>query len=138
MKRLFIALTLACGLAACSTALTPRDVVLRAADAEGEPVLVTMDLRVAAFGSDDGFLYLNAYSDYRDQRNVSIAVSSEAQADIIAAHGPVEDLVGRRIRVHGWSRRQTIYFISRGRQTGLYYFQTHLHVSRPDQIVVLD
>lgn len=138
MKRTLIVFALASGLAACSAALTPPEVVQLSAEAEGQPVLVTMDLRVAQVGRDNGVLYINANEDYRDQRNVSLAVLPQAQNDFIAQHGPVENLIGRRLRARGWARRETIQFVHSRRPTGLYYFQTHLFIHGADQVELLD
>ncbi len=138
MRTLLAVLVLSCGLTACSTVASPREVVSRAADAEGSQVFVTLDLRVAAFGHDNGTLYLNAYEDYRDQRNVSLVVDGASQPAFHERFGPAEGLVGQRLRVQGLAHRQTIYFTNDGRPTGLYYFQTHLAVTDPDQVQVLD
>jgi len=140
MQRLCCSLVLVASLvlSGCAGSLAPREVVLLAADAEGEPVLVTVEMMVAAVGMDNGWLYINAEADYRDQRNISLDVPPASQAALRERFGLAEGLIGRRIAVHGWARRQTIVFNDGGRPTGLYYFQTHLFVSDPDQLRLLD
>jgi hypothetical protein len=84
-------------------------------------------------------LFLNSESDYRDQRNLSIAIQPHALPvlrdrlgkDLKAA------LEGRDIRVRGIARRTRIGFFNNGKPTGLYYFQTHVAVDSADQISIV-
>ena len=84
-------------------------------------------------------LFLNSEDDYRDQRNLSIAIQPQALpvlrqrlgGDLRAA------LVGRDIRVKGVARRTRIDFFNNGKRTGKYYFQTHVSVGSSAQIEVV-
>ena len=84
-------------------------------------------------------LFLNSYPDYRDQRNLSVvidpnilpAVRAQFGADLRAA------FLGRTILVDGEARRTRIDFTVGGRPSGKYYFQTHVTVTRPEQIRIV-
>lgn len=151
-SRLLIGLCLAAGLPACAPppppdlvinaadapSVAPRAVVELAAEAEGQPVPVAVQFVVAATGADRDVWFLNAFEDYRDPRNVSIAIQPEAQPGFRQRFGEPDRLVGRRIEVRGLARRETILLTNQGRPTGAYYFQTHLRVASADQIRLLD
>jgi hypothetical protein len=84
-------------------------------------------------------LFLNSYPDYRDQRNLSIAIDPRAIPGLRAAYG--EDLksafLNREIKVQGIARRQRIDFTTDGGPTGKYYYQTHVIVREPEQIEIV-
>jgi hypothetical protein len=111
-----------------------------AAEAAPQPVLTTVALQVQAVGSQNGVTYLNSERDYRDQRNVSIAIPSQALADVEAKFGgPLDKTAyGKRILVKGAARRVTIrFFDQEGQRSNLYYFQTQIPVSGATQIQLL-
>lgn len=121
-------------------ASTPMQVISLAATAAPQPVLTTIAMQVHAVGSDGGVTYLNSESDYRDQRNVSIAIPVAALAAVEAKFGgPLDKTAhGKHILVHGAARRVTIWFVnSDGQRSNKFYFQTHIAISDPDQIQVL-
>lgn len=84
-------------------------------------------------------LHLNSEEDYRDQRNLSIAVSPAAEAALAARLGkpPIEAMVGRDIVVTGRARRVRIeLFLDDGTPTDKYYYQTHVVVTDADRIAL--
>lgn len=84
-------------------------------------------------------VHLNSQADYRDPRNLSIAVLPAAAAELeMALGGPLEVVLkGKRILVSGTARRTRIDFIVDGEPSGKYYYQTHVRVSHASQIQVL-
>jgi hypothetical protein len=146
------ALTGFCLLCACATAqkpMTPRQVVERAADvaAETPPEGVApgvnglFDLQVRMIDSHDGRILLNSERDYRDQRDLTVVIPSDVAKSLRAKYGasPETFFQGRHIEITGLARRITIrFFDDVGRPTGKYYFQTHVQISDPAQIRLLD
>ncbi|MES2904433.1 MAG: hypothetical protein V4696_09640 [Pseudomonadota bacterium] len=136
-------------LAACQTAPPPRF----AGGQVIEPALAVMAAADAAprgYAGRFGFvvrradmvgprLFLNSYPDYRDQRNLSVAIAPAVLVTLRARHG--NDLrsafMGRSILVDGEARRERIDFTVGGRPSGKYYFQTHVAVTRPEQIRIV-
>jgi hypothetical protein len=92
---------------------------------------------VRATGANDAHVFLNSERDYRDQRNLTIAIPS-VLAPSVADHLGVQDLhalEGRRIVVRGTARRVKIgFFHEDGRPTDKYYFQTQLRVGNPRHV----
>lgn len=133
-------------LAACAThpdarlgaadTIIPSEAVMRAADAAPQGVRGTFAMQVRASGVDHGITYLNSEKDYRDQRNLSIAVAPQAAQALEARfHAPLSQaLVGQDIVVHGAARRVKIWFSSQGQPTDKYYYQTHVVVETADQL----
>ncbi len=118
--------------------LTPQQAVIGAAEArpgiEGHFVLT-----VRASGRQE-VLYLNSERDYRDPRNLSIAIAPRVEKRLAELlHGPVPQMLnGRRILVRGTARKTRIDFISNGRRSGKYYYQTHLRLNDAADLTVLD
>jgi hypothetical protein len=114
-----------------------REAVLGAADAAPRSLNGIFVIRVTRTGREGGRVYLNSESDYRDQRNLTISIDAAAVSGLTRLHGvpPEEYFRGRLIAVSGEARRTQIdIFGDGGRRTGLYYFQTHVPVSRAHQI----
>ena len=135
-------------LAACQTVAVPPDT--RQVIAPALAVMAAADAAPAGFPGTFGFevmradfagprLFLNSYPDYRDQRNLSVAIDARAVPKFRSIYG--DDLksafMGRRIEVTGVARRQRIDFTVDGRPSGKYYFQTHVRVSDPAQIRIV-
>ncbi|GAA0540075.1 hypothetical protein FHS83_003794 [Rhizomicrobium palustre] len=118
---------------------TPRRVVEMAADAAPSGVLGIVDMTVRGTGIDDGYVYLNSEEDYRDQRNLSIAIPPQAVAAFKERFGaaPEDFFKGKHIHVRGMARRVKISFISNGRVTEKYYYLTHLTAGAPTQITLV-
>lgn len=128
--------------ASCATtprhALTPVQAVFAAATAAPGATGGVFEFTVRATGRDGDCLYLNSEADYRDQRNLSIAVLPAVQQGLEQRFGPLATgLVGRTISVRGAARRVRIDFTDAGSPTGKYYYQTHVVVGAPGQIEVL-
>lgn len=96
-------------------------------------------LEVRGSGEDDGDAFLNSQADYRDQRTLTVRIPASARSAFTARFGedPTAFFSGKTIAVTGQARRVQIDFLNAGRPTGLYYFQTHVVASDPDQIAVI-
>ena len=117
-------------------AIFPGEAITRAADAAPRGVRGRFVLKVRAVGRVGGRLYLNSELDYRDQRNLAVAVRPGAARATMKRLGLRRDgdFVGRRIAVDGVAERVRIDFTSNRRRSGKYYYQTHVRVNRPGQI----
>lgn len=118
--------------------ITPAEAIQRAADAAPRGVPGIFAMHVQATGTQDGYAYLNSELDYRDQRNLTIAVSPGAARAMAAKLGmsPLEYYKGKDILVHGSAYRTKIGITFGHRYTGKYYYQTHVRVADPAQIEV--
>lgn len=148
IARILLSCSLA-ALTACQTApltpvasrqvIAPALAVMAAADAAPRGFRGTFGFKVVRAEMVGPRLFLNSYPDYRDQRNLSVAIQAPALAELKRRYGA--DLraafLGRIIEVDGLARRQRIDFTTSGRPSGKYYFQTHVGVTRPDQIRIV-
>ena len=118
--------------------ISPRQAVLLAADAAPASVDGTFALNVRATGTRRDQLYLNSELDYRDQRNLTVAISPFAAQQLATRmdEHPLRALKGKDILVRGAAVRTKIHFFANGRMTNKYYYQTHVNVSDADQITV--
>ncbi len=118
--------------------IDPGEAVLRAAAAKPRGITGVFALSVRATGRTDK-VHLNSELDYRDPRNLSIAVMPQAAAELEARLGraPEIALKGKRILVSGTARTVRIDFLTDNRPTGKYYYQTHVRVDHASQIKVL-
>jgi hypothetical protein len=116
--------------------LTPPQAVMAAANAAPAGVPGTFWLIVRGAGTQGGRFYLNSEADYRDQRNLTIDIDPQAARALEVRYGdnPLRFFAGKPIVVRGSARRVKIYFLSDGRPTDKYYYQTHVGVTYPDQI----
>lgn len=126
--------------AARSARISPEQAVLAAAHAAPAGVPGTFALRVQATGSQHGRFFLNSELDYRDQRNLTIAMSRRVLEQLAARMGgdPLTLLKGRDILVDGIARRTKIYFLVDDRLTDKYYYQTHVNVDDAAQVSVVE
>lgn len=117
-------------------AIYPGEAISRAADAAPRGVRGRFVMKVRAVGRAGGRLYLNSEEDYRDQRNLAVAVPPGAARATMKRLGLRRDgdFVGRRIAVDGVAERVRIDFMSNRRPTDKYYYQTRVRVVRPGQI----
>lgn len=118
--------------------IAPAEAVQLAAASAPAGIPGTFELLVQATGRQDGNLYLNSETDYRDQRNLSIAVRPAAIRTLAAQLGqdPAVALQGKRLRIMGQAVRVPIYFAANERTTEKYYYQTHVDVTDATQIQV--
>ena len=116
----------------------PVQAVQLAAAAAPDGVPGVFALQVQGTGTQDGFTYLNSELDYRDQRSLTIAITSSAAKQLETKLGApaIIALKGKRILVKGIATRTKIDFTTDGRPTGKYYYQTHVRVTDPEQIQV--
>ena len=84
-------------------------------------------------------LYLNSEDDYRDRKNLSIAVDMDIYDDLRRDIGgdPEVILDGKRIRVAGVAKATPIKRRNRS-DDQVSYYQTRIYVYDPRQIEVLD
>lgn len=120
--------------------LLPSEAIVKAADAAPSGVTGVFDFVVRQANYDRGYFYLNSETDYRDQRNLTIAISPRSIAEFKKRYG--DDLAmalkGRRILVVGQARRVRIDFTNDGKPSGKYYYQTHVFIANPDQLTVVN
>lgn len=152
MKRLLTVGLVAAVLAGCVVAkppgtaavgggvIGPLEAIRSAATAAPRGVPGVYGFRVQAAGRQDGNIYLNSELDYRDQRNLTVAIRPSAFDGLRARLGGEPDavLIGREVTVEGEARRVRIRFTSAGSDTGLYYYQTHVDVTRAEQLRVTE
>jgi hypothetical protein len=128
-------------LSAQESVIKPTDAVMRAAEAglNGRRVQGVFEMIVMATGQQDSMSYLNSELDYRDQRNLTVAILPSAAAALKERYGPgfLSEIKGKRIRVSGAAQRVTIWFYANGTRTEKYYFQTHVPIFRANQITVV-
>lgn len=148
-KPLSLVLPVAVSLAGCATypapasiagRISPREAIVAAADAAPRGVPGIFAIHVAATGRIGGRVFLNSQGDYRDQRNLTIAIAPPAAQALTQRHGAAPEAFfrGRNIEVRGAASRVRIDFTDdRHRPTGLYYYQTHVAVTDPDQIRIV-
>ncbi len=108
---------------------------------EVAPVGVKGSIRlpIKASGWQSKILYLNTQEDYRDRRNITVAIHPSIITALTEKYGASPDLffLNKQILVSGIAKRVKVDFYSQGRKTKKYYFQTHIRVSSIDQIKVL-
>ena len=119
--------------------LTPEEAVIRAAQAAPGGVAGAFSFRIEAAALVGPTIILNSQSDYRDQRNLSVVVAPAVLAAPRQRYGGdlPGALRGKLILVNGVARRVRIDFVTDGRPTGKYYYQTHVRVLDPRQIRIL-
>jgi hypothetical protein len=120
--------------------ITPEKAVIAAAKAAPDGVPGIFKMTVRAVGHENGRVFLNSELDYRDQRNLTIAMDEDVEKALEAKIGAISEqaFVGRRISVRGVAQRVRIDFTAGGRPPGKYYYQTHVVVATPVQVAVKD
>lgn len=97
------------------------------------------DMPIAAVGEQDGRYYLNSEEDYRERNCLTLVLSSYAVRALIGSTDLAilsQKMVGKRVAVQGIARRVRIDLSEDGRPTGKYYYQVHVVVNDPRQIVI--
>lgn len=99
----------------------------------------TFQLSIKASGIERNIIYLNTELDYRDRRNITVAIHPRLISALTKKYGNSPDnyLIDKTIEVTGKAKRIKIYFFSNGKRTKKYYFQTHISLKYLDQIKVL-
>lgn len=123
-----------------STHSNTMDIISEAADAVPNGVSGEFILNIKASGKQGEFIYLNTELDYRDQRSITVAIHPSLATQFEAKYGmQAQDyFVGKSILVKGQAKRIRINFNSQGRNTGKYYYQTHIRVLELSQIEVVN
>lgn len=119
------------------TASDTMEIIRHAAASAPAGVTGEYVLNIKAAGKQGPVVYLNTELDYRDQRNVTVALHPNIIPLLKAQYGvtPEEFFIGKTIRVKGDAQRVRIDFINAQRQpSGKYYFQTHIRVADIAQI----
>jgi hypothetical protein len=145
MRRLLMVVLLSTAVAGCGHVGSHKTqwidpamaVQLAAAAGPGRGVEGVFALQVRATGEDAGRLFLGSQADYRDPRNLSVALDPQvlpALAERLQAN-PAVALMGKPILVRGTARLVRIDFTKAdGSASGKYYYQTHVRVSDAAQI----
>jgi len=122
-----------------ASGMTAQDAVMAAANAAPRGVPGNFAMIVQRAEMVGPRLFLNSEADYRDQRNLSIAIQPYVLGALRARLGKDlrAALVGRDIRVRGIANRVRIGFFEDRKPTQLYYYQTHVEVDSADQISIV-
>ena len=115
-------------------------IIEAAANAAPKGVVGEYTLRIVAAGSQGHFVYLNTEADYRDQRAVTVALPPPVIKQLTAYYKmpPQEFFIGKKIVVRGKAQRVKIAFLSEGKRTDKYYYQTHIRLMDIAQLTVVD
>lgn len=115
-------------------AVTMADTVAPKAGIAGE-----FDLTIASIGERQGRFYLNSEEDYRERNCLSVVLTPHVVQSLVGSVS-LSDLAvrmkGKRIAVQGIARRVRIDLTEKGQATGTYYYQVHVVVTEPRQIVM--
>ena len=97
-------------------------------------------LNIKAAGVQGQFVYLNTELDHRNQTNITIAIPPSVAQKLELKFGasPQEFFVGKSVSVTGDSRKIKVRENNDGVPTGKYVYQTHIRITKPEQIVVLN
>ena len=100
----------------------------------------TFKLPIKASGAQGKVVYLNTEQDYRDRRNITVALHPKLIGELVETYGTSPDayFINKTIEVTGEAKRAKIHFFSKGKYTDKYYFQTHIRVDSLNQIKVLN
>lgn len=117
--------------------LSPAQAVINAAETPAG-VSGVFEMVVRSTGRDGGMLFLNSELDYRDPRNLTIVVPPAVERALEdRLGGPVEPAILKRtIAARGTARKTKTIFLSEGRPTDKYYFQTHLRLGSARDLTV--
>ncbi|WP_100642901.1 hypothetical protein [Alteromonas facilis] len=116
------------------------DIIRDAAESAPLGVEGSYTLKIKASGNQGKQIFLNTELDYRDQRNVTIALHPRVVSLLMAKYGesPENYFVDKSITVTGQAQRIKIGFFNEQRKpTGKYYYQTHIRIVNADQIKVI-
>lgn len=98
------------------------------------------ELQVKAIGKPREVVFLNSELDYRDPRNISIAIHPRVLLPFQQKYGVILQnfLLKKKIIVYGEARRVKISFgCNSQRNENEYYYQTHVRVSSLSQIHIV-
>lgn len=118
--------------------LSAWDAILLSEQAAPQAVPGLFSLQIRNADRVGDVVYLNTELDYRDRRNVTVLLTSQVMKELAKNYpdqAPEHYFPGRSIVVNGAAVRRTIWFISEGKKTDKYYFQTHIPVWQAGQIL---
>lgn len=115
------------------------EIIKAAAESAPKGVPGQYTLQIVATGSQGEYVYLNTEKDYRDQRAITVALHPKVIAQLSAKYGmpPQEFFIDKTIVVNGRAQRVEIAFLSEGKPTGKYYYQTHIRLMDISQLRVM-
>lgn len=117
------------------------EIIRKAAASAPEGVRGEYVLSIKAAGKQGNVVYLNTELDYRDQRNVTVALHPNIIPQLEAKYSVSAEalFIGKTIRVQGDAQRVRIDFIdAQLKPSGKYYFQTHIRISNATQINIVN
>ncbi|MBE0359084.1 hypothetical protein [Pseudoalteromonas aliena] len=119
---------------------TNMDLIALTEQSAPKGVVGTYLFHIKAAGAQGNWLYLNTETDYRDRRSITISIKPNVAAELESKYGqPVETFfIDKTIEVTGEAKRVTIDFMSRGRATNKYYYQTHINVSSLKHLRIIE
>lgn len=122
-----------------SGATDVMSLIQQASESAPKGIKGTFQLFIKATGIKRNIVYLNTELDYRDRRNITIALHPKLVNAFIAKYGvsPEEYFINKNIQVKGEAKQVKIWLISDGRRTDKYYYQIHIRVISIDQLSVL-
>lgn len=119
--------------------IDPVQAVIYASQAGENGYSGTFGMSVRNLGVNPRQVYLNSELNYREQLNVSVRMDMEVVRFLRRTYGNdwLNEIVGKQIEVEGEAKREVIWFRCNDERTSSYYYQTHIHVSRPEQFKIL-
>lgn len=122
-----------------STFSDTMEIIRAAAESAPKGVPGQYTLQIVATGRQGQYVFLNTEKDYRDQRAITVALHPKVISELSAKYGmpPQEYFVDKTIVVDGKAQRVKIAFLSEGKRTGKYYYQTHIRVMDISQLKVV-
>lgn len=115
-------------------------IIAEAADNAPNGIYGEYTFKIKASGKQRNIVYLNTELDYRDQRNLTVALHPKILAELESKYGdiPQDFFVGKTVSVKGYAKRVKINFIAAGgRASNKYYYQTHIRISDISEIEVV-
>lgn len=119
--------------------IDPVQAVIYAAQSAPNAHTGTFGMQVRNLGSNPRYVYLNSELNYREQFNVSVRMDIEVARFLRRTYGQnwLDEIIGKQIEIEGEVKREEIWFVCNRERTNSYYYQTHIHVSRPEQFKIL-
>ncbi len=119
--------------------IDPVQAVIYASQAGENGYSGTFGMQVRNLGAYPTYVYLNSELNYREQLNVSVRMDMEVVRYLRRTYGNewLNEIVGKQIEVEGEAKREVIWFRCNDERTSSYYYQTHIHVTRPEQFKIL-
>ena len=119
--------------------IDPTQAIIYAAQSAPNGHTGTFGMQVRNIGGDSRRIYLNSELNYREQLNISVRMDIGVAQYLRRQYGNdwLNEIVGKQIEVEGEVERVVIWLNCNGERTDSYYYQTQIHVRRPEQFKVL-